>query len=336
MPNSQPVPPCGRVFPVSRRLALRLVPWACLGVVSSLGFGSSVVLAAESASSSELGRLQAEVSRLAQEQREQRALIFQLMQADQQRYDLLLKFLQSGGVANLGAPPALPSMAAPSGTPSPATAARAPQPAPLAPAAEAGRDLSAVHAAKVTGRVHFDGAPAEAYVYLDGLKTPSKGAPQSIEIRQKDKQFQPRVSVVPLGARVSFPNEDTVVHNVFSASPEQPFDLGNVKMGEKPAPVVMTKPGALEVFCNIHSRMTADILVVPNAHWAKVAADGSFEIPDVPLGHRKLVLWGPGMRSVAESVDVTPRGGTVTFSSAKSQGKPHLNKTGQAYGSYDR
>jgi hypothetical protein len=82
-------------------------------------------------------------------------------------------------------------------------------------------------------------------------------------------------------------------------------------------------------------------LVVPNAHWAKVAADGTFEIPEVPLGKRKLVLWGPGMRSLSEAVDVTPKGGTVTFGASGSSGskagaKPHLNKAGQAYGSADR
>src|SRR5262245_33961990 len=45
----------------------------------------------------EAARLQAEVDRLKQELATQRDLIFKLMQAEQQRYDVLLKFLQSGG-----------------------------------------------------------------------------------------------------------------------------------------------------------------------------------------------------------------------------------------------
>lgn len=188
------------------------------------------------ASGGELARLQAEIARLTQEQREQRALIFQLMQADQQRYDLLLKFLQSGGAGTAPGPvPPLPSLTAPS------AAAAAPPPTPTAetlaaPAARAGR---------VTGRVHFAGAPVEAYVYVDGLRVPMKT--NTIEIHQKNKQFSPRVAVIPLGTKVFFPNDDTIVHNVFSASAEQAFDLGTVKAGDKPSPVVMTKPGPLEI-----------------------------------------------------------------------------------------
>jgi len=268
----------------------------------------------------EVARLQAEVARLAQEQREQRALIFQLMQADQQRYDLLLKFLQSGGAGNPAGPvPPLPSLA----PPAPAAAAPAPAPAAEAAAARAGR---------ITGRVQFAGAPVEAYVYLDGLRVPMKT--NTVEIRQKNKQFSPRVAVVPLGTRVFFPNDDTIVHNVFSASAEQPFDLGTVKAGDKPNPVVMTKPGPLEIFCNIHAKMQADVLVVPNPHWARVAPDGTFELPDVPVGARRLVLWGPGLRSSSERVDVTAKGAVVTFAAQGQAGKPHLNKVGQAYGSY--
>jgi plastocyanin len=203
-------------------------------------------------------------------------------------------------------------------------------------AGETGKDagVSGHEAATVTGKVRTSGGPiGEAYVYVDGLRSSARG--HTIEIKQRDKQFAPRVVVVPLGTKLVFPNQDTVIHNVFSTAPGNSFDLGSVKGGETSSPIVLLKPGPVEIFCNIHSKMRADVLVVPNNHWTRVAADGSFSLSGVPVGSRKIVLWSPTLKPVSQQVDVTPRGGTVTFASEAMSVRPHLNKRGQAYGSYD-
>jgi plastocyanin len=179
------------------------------------------------------------------------------------------------------------------------------------------------------------GTAGEAYVYVDGLRMKGGARPQTVEIKQKDKQFSPRSAVVPVGTRLIFPNADAIVHNVFSTTRGNMFDLGSVKAGETSPPVVLTKPGQVEIFCNIHSKMRADVLVVPNGYWTRVAADGSFQIPGVPAGARKAVLWGPGIKPVTQQVEVTAKGGTVTFNAETSAARPHFNKRGQAYGSYD-
>jgi len=170
-------------------------------------------------------------------------------------------------------------------------------------------------------------------VYVDGLRSSARG--HTMEIKQRDKQFAPRVVVVPLGTKLVFPNQDTVIHNVFSTAPGNSFDLGSVKGGETSPPIVLLKPGPVEIFCNIHSKMRADVLVVPNSHWARVGADGSFSLSGVPVGTRKIVLWSPTLKPVVQQVDVTSKGGTVSFSSEATGIRPHLNKRGQAYGSYD-
>ena len=148
----------------------------------------------------------------------------------------------------------------------------------------------------------------EAYVYVDGLRSSARG--HTVEIKQRDKQFAPRVSVVPLGTKLVFPNQDTVIHNVFSTAPGNSFDLGSVKGGETSPPVVLLKPGPVEIFCNIHSKMRADVLVVPNNHWTRVAADGSFSLSGVPVGTRKVVLWSPTLKPMSQQVEVTAKGGT--------------------------
>ena len=47
----------------------------------------------------DVARLQGEIDRLKQELADQRQLILQLMQAEQQRYDVVLKILRAGGGA---------------------------------------------------------------------------------------------------------------------------------------------------------------------------------------------------------------------------------------------
>ena len=220
----------------------------------------------------DVARLQAEIDRLKQEVAAQRQLILQLMQAEQQRYDVILKFLQTGGAAGADLSSALP--------PRPSASALTPKSgsAGATGAFGAGGEGAGggAPAATITGRVKSSsGQPiGEAYVYVDGMRSSARG--HTVEIKQRDKQFAPRVLVVPLGTKLLFPNQDTVIHNVFSTAPGNSFDIGSVKGGETSPPIVLLKPGPVEIFCNIHSKMRADVLVVPNSHWTRVAADGSF------------------------------------------------------------
>ena len=301
---------------------IRVFGWAA--AACALALAPMTVMAAGEATPGDVARLHGEIDRLKQELADQRQLILQLMQAEQQRYDVVLKYLRAGGAGDTSAlpPPPSPSSVMPK---SGATAGSE-------PSKDSGG--SGHEAATVTGRVKASGGQiGEAYVYIDGLRSSARG--HTVEIKQRDKQFAPRVVVVPLGTKLVFPNQDTVIHNVFSTASGNSFDLGSVKGGETSPPVVLLKPGPVEIFCNIHSKMRADVLVVPNNHWARVAADGSFSLSGVPVGSRKVVLWSPTLKPVSQQVDVTPKGGTVTFSSEAMSVRPHLNKRGQAYGSYD-
>lgn len=274
--------------------------------------------------SAEVARLRGEVDRLRQDVREQRELILQLMQADQQRYDLLLRYLRASGLPEPPVAPPPPPGVAPTSSKDPAPAG-----AEAAPSSDGGKET-----ATLSGRVRTSGAPiGEAYVYVEGRVQPVRN--QTIEIKQREKQFVPRVVVAQVGTRLVFPNHDTVIHNVFSSSTGNEFDLGSIKGGTSTSPVALTRPGAIEIFCNIHSKMRADVLVVPNGQYARVGSDGSFQIPAVPVGTRRVVLWGPRLKPVRQQVEVTANGGSVILSSEAIAARPHLNKRGQAYGSYD-
>src|SRR2546423_8146322 len=237
----------------------------------------------------EIGRLRAELTGLQQEVREQRQLILQLTQMDQQCHETLGKLITPGaGAAS--------SASAPS---SRSTVPALPPLRPGTPPPEAVESATGT----ISGRVQSAGEIGEAYVYLDGFKSPP--VKKTIEIRQKDKRFVPSVEVVQVGTRVLFPNFDTVIHNVFSSSPGNSFDLGTVKGGDNPSPVVLLKPGPVEIYCNIHARMRADLLVVTNPHWTKVASDGTFQLAGVPVGARRVALWGPTLALVSQLAALT-------------------------------
>jgi hypothetical protein len=122
------------------------------------------------------------------------------------------------------------------------------------------------------------------------------------------KGFDPSVLAVSVGSTVRFPNGDPVLHNVYSESAGNAFDLGLYGPGEAPTHR-FDRAGVVDVHCNVHRRMQAKILVVESHHIGRIAADGRFEIGDVPAGAAgRLVAWHPRgdrveRRLAADAVD---------------------------------
>jgi plastocyanin len=270
----------------------------------------------------------AEFNKLQSDVREQRQLIIQMMQTEQQRYDMLLRLLQGQGggtpVPGLSAAPAAPGEpAAPD-----ATAAKQPAKTPAKVTAAAEHRPGSIE-----GTVTVPGGSAEdVYVYVENVKTPLSHH-KVFEIKQEGRQFNPRVAVVQTGTNLVFPNFDSVYHNVFSNSPRNSFDLGTYQAGEKARSVTVSGPGVVEIYCNIHQKMSAKVLVVPSVLFTKVHADGTFRIDNVPPGMRRVVAWSPDAKAVSQKVAVN--GPTdVSFTLAHEDEGAHSNKFGQAYGSY--
>src|SRR5580658_6114462 len=102
-------------------------------------------------------------------------------------------------------------------------------------------------------------AAAQAIVWFTGSVRP-KPLPKAV-VDQRDRKFIPHVSVVPVGTRVDFPNNDTVFHNVFTEFNSSKFDLGNYAKGTSKSQVFL-KPGLAVILCSIHPDMGAYIMVV--------------------------------------------------------------------------
>jgi plastocyanin len=266
-----------------------------------------------------------DIASLQEEVRRQRQALIFLLQSEQQRNAMLLQILQ-------GNEPVPSSSARPLPAPD-SSGDDAPAPAPAPSRRPVARREAAT--ATLSGRVAFQGGkPETAFVYIENVQAPAvKG--KTFEIKQQDKQFQPRVAVVQRGTRLTFPNLDAIFHNVFSVSPGNSFDLGSYQKGDAPRSVVVDKPGVVNVFCNMHSQMSASVLVVPNSLFAKVAPDGTFKIENVPFGVRRVVAWAPNGELSRQDVEISGQGADNLNLSIEIQAdKGHTNKFGQPYGSY--
>jgi plastocyanin len=278
------------------------------------------------------GPSRVEFNRLQTEVREQKQLILDMLQSEQQRYEMMLKIIRSqGGTAEGIMLPPLPLQGGASGAGS-AAASQGEK------SSERGRGAALAEARRtgpLEGKISLPvGVRAtDVYVYIDNVKGGHvKG--KSIEIKQENKQFSPRLAVVQVGTNVVFPNFDAIYHNVFSPSPHNSFDLGSYRAGDKARTVTLTTPGVVEIFCNMHQKMSADVLVVPSPLFAKARPDGTFRIDNVPVGLRKVVAWSPGAKTAQQRVEVTPTGAQVMFALEREEARAHSNKLGQAYGSY--
>lgn len=185
----------------------------------------------------------------------------------------------------------------------------------------------------VRGKVSVPKGEPVAYVYVENVFAPAV-KDQSFAIKQVGKSFSPSWAVVQRGATISFPNKDNIYHNVFSLSSGNSFDLGLYSGGESKSHT-FNEPGEVEIYCNIHPQMAASALVVPNRLFAKVKADGTFEIPGVPAGKRKIVAWAPGSHMSTTWVDVDAGGVAQADLKLDSKASGHKNKAGQQYGSYE-
>ena len=164
----------------------------------------------------------------------------------------------------------------------------------------AGLALSApVSAAELTVRVlDASGKPVRnAVVTLypsSGARTPRLSG--HYVVSQQNLQFHPFLTIVPVGADVSFPNFDNTKHHVYSFSPAKRFEL-KLFAKDQSRTVHFDKPGVVALGCNIHDQMGAFIVVTDSAWTARTNAQGLVQFNDAPNAPARVTLWHPYLRA---------------------------------------
>jgi plastocyanin len=82
------------------------------------------------------------------------------------------------------------------------------------------------------------------------------------EIRMAGSHYHPAAVEARVGDTLVFVNDDVEAHNVFVPTIAFSTDLGR-QDPNKPARLLLTKPGAFEVECVFHPGMNAHVVVKP-------------------------------------------------------------------------
>jgi plastocyanin len=149
--------------------------------------------------------------------------------------------------------------------------------------------------------VYLDPAPRGAFDERDEPRA---------RIDQRNETFMPHVLAIVAGTTVDFPNSDLTYHNVFSLSRPKSFDLGRYAVGKSKS-VRFDRPGIVRVFCEIHSHMSAFILVFAHRYFAVTEPDGTFRLDNVPPGTYSAFVWNEAMPLESKRVTVPESGGEV-------------------------
>jgi plastocyanin len=193
------------------------------------------------------------------------------------------------------------------------------------------------------GKTRIDAEAVWVYLRPVGKQRGRQFAKQNKNIRQQGTKFLPPVQVVSLNSSIGFPNNDKYEHSVFATSTKtQPgFDLGRYVGGAvKQQPFAV--PGEYDIYCDLHSNMSAKVKVV-ESEWYTEVKNGAFKLEHVPAGTYELRAWMPDSVEVFENVLVED-GAVVTSPELHLQDgktyvgptKPHQRVLGGDYPIYNK
>ena len=157
---------------------------------------------------------------------------------------------------------------------------------------------------------------------------PKTPLPAQAAINQEKMQFLPAVTLVRVGAKVSFVNNDPWDHHVRSSPAGMgQFNTTNAgfeirlegKPDGKPAKtsdVIMDKPGVMGATllgCFLHGSMRGYVYVSDSPWAVKTGADGMATFDDLPDGAAQVKLW-----QADQLIDVPLQSATIGAAAAKS------------------
>lgn len=160
--------------------------------------------------------------------------------------------------------------------------------------------------------------PRERRASVVYLETAPRAAFESdedrrVRLNQRDERFVPHVLAIVAGTWVDFPNSDRTYHNVFSLSKGNEFNLGRYASGRSRA-FRFERPGVVRVFCEIHSHMSAFILVFAHRFFAVTDDEGRYRIDGIPPGSYTVAVWNETVHGdpPRRAITIGDGGGNVT------------------------
>jgi plastocyanin len=200
--------------------------------------------------------------------------------------------------------------------------------------------LAGTQAAELRGHVTLDSAGGNTAlldvgdtVVIFKPDAPARAHPLSgdLTMTMHGKSFIPHVLPVTVGTTVRFPNGDPILHNVFSTSKPNDFDMGLYGHGDGKSRT-FAQEGLVRVYCNVHHEMFAYILVLDTPYFTRVQEDGSFELRNLPAGPGQLIIWHPRTQLWQQPLAALSAAPLDLKLTVVRSGVPaHFNKLGKPY-----
>jgi plastocyanin len=149
----------------------------------------------------------------------------------------------------------------------------------------------------------FDGRPLSgAVVTAHPLDAPAHRVPPIKAVMdQVNRAFAPDLLVIPVGSTVTFPNTDSVSHQIYSFSAAKRFQLPLYR-GTPYPPVHFDQAGVVILGCNIHDEMVGYLVVTDAAYYGRADAKGAWS-NEVARGRYRITIWHPRMRDEAADLE---------------------------------
>jgi plastocyanin len=150
---------------------------------------------------------------------------------------------------------------------------------------------------------------AGVVVYIsDGVKSGAGTPPgQEATLEQKGCMYRPAIVAVQASQKLRIVNEDQTLHNIHA----MPRNNREWNKAQAPGSAPVEESFAREevgipVKCNVHPWMRGYIAVFKHPFFAVTAADGRFEIPNLPPGEYTVTAWHEALGTTSKKITVVP------------------------------
>lgn len=125
---------------------------------------------------------------------------------------------------------------------------------------------------------------------------------------QVGQTFGPPVLFVRTGIPVEFRNSDDTLHNVHVTNEDTREGAFNVAIPTGNSySYTFKQDGFYHVGCDIHPAMSAEIIATTTPYATAAAADGRYELLDVPPGDYRLTIYAGGRKTQSDVEVRAPR-----------------------------
>jgi hypothetical protein len=133
------------------------------------------------------------------------------------------------------------------------------------------------------------------------------------KLDQKKCRYEPHVIAMPVDSELKIHTSDPVNHNIHTYSFENdPMNIMFIPNQEEYSQE-MEEAEIIKVECDLHSWMTAWVVVTPNGYSDVSSNDGTFSISNIPPGKYELTAWHETLGSQTKSVTVKDKELNINF-----------------------